>query len=228
MGVLISRAAGAGPAGRGAGVTGRGGRRAGPGDSCGVLEEGGLAAGGVLLRVGDRAEGDHGPGPLGAGAEREGVPVVAGVAQPAGVRVGERGGQPGCRVLAGSRRAGAEGDEATLGVLVAALAAADLLGGPVGEDGAVREQGEGAAGCPAGVDGIAGLVDRADISLGPSSVLLVARRRGAFTAALLVEWQGVHHPSWRSEPGVTAFRRATGYRRGSTDGAEGAPSAPSV
>ena len=90
--------------------------------------------------------------------------MAAGVADLPRVRGGQGLGEPGGWVLSRSRRPGAEGDELPFGVVVAVVLTADLLGGPVGEDGAVGQQGEGPGRSAACVDGVGCLVNDPDVA----------------------------------------------------------------
>ena len=92
-----------------------------------------------------------------------GVAVVAGVPQRPR-QPGQPPRQPGAAVLGLGERVGAESGQLGGGVLPAALAAADLLDGPVAVDGGVGQQPEGPGPAPAEVGAVAGLVDGADVA----------------------------------------------------------------
>lgn len=90
--------------------------------------------------------------------------MVAAVPQPGRADVVERLGEPGRSVVVGTAWLCAEGDEVLLDVAVSTLVAADLLRGPGGQDGAVRQQGEGAGCGSAEVGGVGGQVQRSAMS----------------------------------------------------------------
>jgi hypothetical protein len=77
-----------------------------------------------------------------SGAERRAVSVTSGMLESSSAHDGEGVGEPASWVVAVAAGSGTEGDEAPFGVLVSALAAADLLRGSVVEGRAVGEHGD--------------------------------------------------------------------------------------
>ena len=72
--------------------------------------------------------------------------------------------QSPCRICSGAQRSRAHRQQATLDIGVANLLGAHLLQGPVGQAGAVGQDGDEARCGPAGQHRVAGLIDRPDVA----------------------------------------------------------------